>query len=163
MRKVDSRRSARPVAPGCARAQSGRGSSLVAAHPAGAFHGLQAEGAPARTPTRFRISARRSSRPELPCWSGLAHVDDVGLLSLEAGRGASAFFHVVNHRYQRHPTIVTTNRRLRCLEPVFGDAVVASASLDRLMHDAIVFPRPWKEALIGSHNEEPRSCHRDFR
>jgi DNA replication protein DnaC len=67
-------------------------------------------------------------------------IDDVGLLPIEAGRGASAFFHVVNHRYEkRHPTIVTTNRGLPDWGNVFGDAVVASAILDRLMHDAVVF------------------------
>jgi DNA replication protein DnaC len=67
-------------------------------------------------------------------------IDDVGLLPIEAGRGASAFFHVVNHRYEkRHPTIVTTNRGLPDWGNVFGDAVVAAAILDRLMHDAVVF------------------------
>jgi DNA replication protein DnaC len=67
-------------------------------------------------------------------------IDDVGLLPIEASRGASGFFHVVNHRYEkRHPTIVTTNRGLPDWGNVFGDAVVASAILDRLMHDAIVF------------------------
>ena len=43
-------------------------------------------------------------------------IDDVGLLRVEAGRGAYGFFHVVNHRYEkRHPTIVTTNRGLQRL------------------------------------------------
>ncbi len=67
-------------------------------------------------------------------------IDDVGLLPIERGRGASVFFHVVNQRYEkRHPTIVTTNRGLPDWGHVFGDPVVASAILDRLMHDAIVF------------------------
>jgi DNA replication protein DnaC len=67
-------------------------------------------------------------------------IDDVGLLPIEASRGASAYFHVVNHRYEkRHPTIVTTNRGLPDWGNVFGDAVVAAAILDRLMHDAVVF------------------------
>ena len=67
-------------------------------------------------------------------------IDDVGLLPMESGRAASAFFHVVNTRYERrHPTLVTTNRSLPAWGEVFGDAVVASAVLDRLMHDAVVF------------------------
>ena len=66
-------------------------------------------------------------------------VDDVGLLPMERG-GAAAFFHVVNTRYERgHPTLVTTNRGLPEWAEVFGDAVVAAAILDRLMHDAVVF------------------------
>jgi DNA replication protein DnaC len=66
-------------------------------------------------------------------------VDDVGLLPMERG-GAAAFFHVVNTRYERgHPTLVTTNRGLPEWGEIFGDAVVAAAILDRLMHNAVVF------------------------
>jgi DNA replication protein DnaC len=67
-------------------------------------------------------------------------IDDVGLLPMPDPRASSVFFHVVNHRYQaRHPTLVTTNRSLPDWGRVFGDPVVASAILDRLMHDAVVF------------------------
>jgi DNA replication protein DnaC len=67
-------------------------------------------------------------------------IDDVGLLPLEAGKAATAFFHVVNQRYERgHPTLVTTNRGLPDWGQVFGDPVVAAAILDRLMHNAVVF------------------------
>ena len=53
---------------------------------------------------------------------------------------AAAFFHVVNTRYERgHPTLITTNRGLPEWGEVFGDAVVAAAILDRLMHNAVVF------------------------
>jgi len=66
-------------------------------------------------------------------------LDDVGLLPIDA-EGAGVFFHVVNARYERgHPTLVTTNRGLPGWGEVFGDAVVAGAILDRLMHRAVVF------------------------
>jgi DNA replication protein DnaC len=66
-------------------------------------------------------------------------VDDVGLLPIDQA-GAAVFFHVINTRYERgHPTLVTTNRGLPEWGDVFGDAVVASAILDRLMHNAVVF------------------------
>jgi DNA replication protein DnaC len=66
-------------------------------------------------------------------------IDDVGLLPM--GRdGAGAFFHVINHRYDKHaPTLVTTNRGLPGWGAVFGDDIVAGAILDRLMHRAVVF------------------------
>ena len=67
-------------------------------------------------------------------------IDDVGLLPLDTKQGAAVFFQVVNSRYEKgNPTIVTTNRGLPDWGNVFGDAVVASAILDRLMHNAIVF------------------------
>lgn len=66
-------------------------------------------------------------------------VDDVGLLPIGA-EGAGVFFNVINARYENgHPTLATTNRGLPSWGEVFGDAVVASAILDRLMHRAVVF------------------------
>jgi len=66
-------------------------------------------------------------------------IDDVGLLPMERG-AASAFYQVINQRYEKqHSTIVTTNRSLPDWGQIFGDTVVASAILDRLMHNAVVF------------------------
>lgn len=66
-------------------------------------------------------------------------IDDVGLLPM-AKEAASSFFHVINHRYEKHaPTLVTTNRSLPAWGEIFGDDVVASAVLDRILHRAVVF------------------------
>lgn len=66
-------------------------------------------------------------------------IDDVGLLPIGA-EGAGVFFNVINARYENgHPTLATTNRGLPGWGEVFGDAVVAGAILDRLMHRAVVF------------------------
>jgi DNA replication protein DnaC len=67
-------------------------------------------------------------------------IDDVGLLRMSNRNAASAFFQVVNTRYEKgHPTIVSTNRSLPDWGEIFGDSVVAAAILDRLMHNAVVF------------------------
>jgi DNA replication protein DnaC len=80
-------------------------------------------------------------------------IDDVGLLPLPDRRAASAIFHVVNERYEKkHPTIVTTNRGLPDWGEVFGDPVVASAILDRLMHDAVVFNIRGPSWRLREHN-----------
>ncbi|MHB8467548.1 MAG: ATP-binding protein [Acidimicrobiales bacterium] len=53
---------------------------------------------------------------------------------------ATAFFQVVNRRYEiSNSTIVTTNRGLPEWGDILGDPVVDTAILDRLMHRAIVF------------------------
>ena len=66
-------------------------------------------------------------------------IDDVGLIPM--GRSeATAFFQVVNRRYEiGNSTIVTTNRGLPEWGEILGDPVVAAAILDRLMHRAVVF------------------------
>jgi DNA replication protein DnaC len=66
-------------------------------------------------------------------------IDDVGLTPLDRGAG-NAFFQVVNRRYENgSATIVTTNRGLADWGALFGDSVVASAIIDRLLHNAVVF------------------------
>jgi DNA replication protein DnaC len=66
-------------------------------------------------------------------------IDDVGLLPTDRV-AASAFYQVVNRRYEKqHSTIVTTNRGLPDWGEISGDTVVAAAGLDRLTHNAVVF------------------------
>jgi DNA replication protein DnaC len=66
-------------------------------------------------------------------------IDDVGLIPMNRTE-ATAFFQVINRRYQiGHSTIVTTNRGLPEWGDILGDPVVAAAILDRLMHRAVVF------------------------
>ena len=80
-------------------------------------------------------------------------IDDVGLLPIGGTDGAAVFFHVVNTRYEKgHPTIVTTNRGLPAWGELFGDAVVAAAILDRLMHKAIVFNIRGPSWRLRDHN-----------
>jgi DNA replication protein DnaC len=60
-------------------------------------------------------------------------VDELGYLPFErlAGR---LFFQLVNHRYERGSMLITTNQRVSEWGTVFGDEVLATAILDRLLH-----------------------------
>jgi DNA replication protein DnaC len=64
-------------------------------------------------------------------------VDELGYLPLPAD-GASALFQVINHRYLKTSTILTTNIGIADWAGTFGDATVAAAMLDRLLHRATV-------------------------
>jgi hypothetical protein len=48
------------------------------------------------------------------------------------------FFQLVNARYERGAMILTSNRGFAEWGQVFGDPVVATALLDRLLHHAVV-------------------------
>jgi IstB-like ATP binding protein len=52
-------------------------------------------------------------------------------------QGASLFFQLVSRRYERGSIIITSNQSLGAWGEVFGDQVVASAILDRLLHHSI--------------------------
>lgn len=60
-------------------------------------------------------------------------VDEIGYLPVAAG-GANLFFQVVNARYEKGSLVLTSNKSFKEWGEVFGDAVVAAALLDRLLH-----------------------------
>jgi hypothetical protein len=64
-------------------------------------------------------------------------VDELGYLPLEPD-AAHLFFQLVSRRYERGSTLVTSNRAVGEWGGVFGDAVVATAILDRLLHHSQV-------------------------
>lgn len=64
-------------------------------------------------------------------------IDELGYLPLEPG-AANLFFQLVTRRYERGSLLVTSNRAVSEWGEVFGDAVVATAILDRLLHHSHV-------------------------
>jgi len=64
-------------------------------------------------------------------------VDDLGLRPL-AGEEPIDLYEVIRQRYERSSTIMTSNRALEEWHPLFADALLASAAMDRLLHHAHV-------------------------
>ena len=64
-------------------------------------------------------------------------VDELGYLPLEPA-AAHLFFQLVSRRYERSSLLVTSNRPVGEWGQVFGDAVAATAILDRLLHHSQV-------------------------
>jgi DNA replication protein DnaC len=64
-------------------------------------------------------------------------IDEIGYLPIGSG-GGNLFFQLVNACYERCAMILTSNRGFSEWGDIFGDAVVATALLDRLLHHAIV-------------------------
>ena len=64
-------------------------------------------------------------------------VDELGYLPFETD-AAHLFFQLVSRRYEKGAMLVTSNRAIGEWGEVFGDAVVATAILDRLLHHSHV-------------------------
>lgn len=64
-------------------------------------------------------------------------VDELGYLPFETN-AAHLFFQLVSRRYERGSMLVTSNRSVGEWGSVFGDPVVATAILDRLLHHSQV-------------------------
>ncbi|KPL51896.1 AAA family ATPase [Prosthecomicrobium hirschii] len=69
------------------------------------------------------------------CRFALLIVDEIGYLPVIPG-GGNLFFQLVNARYERGAMILTSNRGVAEWGEVFGDPVVDTALLDRLLHHA---------------------------
>ena len=64
-------------------------------------------------------------------------IDEIGYLPFETN-AAHLFFQLVSRRYERGSIMITSNRSVGEWGNVFGDAVVATAILDRLLHHSSV-------------------------
>ena len=80
---------------------------------------------------QLNYKLRQMSRP------ALLIVDEIGYLPLPK-EGANLFFQLVSARYEKGAMILTSNRTFAEWAEVFGDPIVATALLDRLLHHAIV-------------------------
>jgi DNA replication protein DnaC len=66
--------------------------------------------------------------------SSLLIIDEMGFQTL-AHADAGLLFRVVNYRYERGSTIITTNKSVKDWPEILaGDEVMATAVLDRLLH-----------------------------
>jgi len=81
--------------------------------------------------------AKAEREGQFLCRTALLIVDEIGYLPVIPG-GGNLFFQLVNARYERAAMILTSNRGFAEWGEVFGDPVVATALLDRLLHHAVV-------------------------
>lgn len=87
----------------------------------------------AKAQTEGRLEER------LSYYSGpkLLVVDELGYLSFDSGAG-NLFFQLVSRRYEKGAMLITSNRSVGEWGEIFGDNVIATAILDRLLHHSQV-------------------------
>ena len=86
------------------------------------------------------------------CRPALLVVDEIGYLPVVQG-GGNLFFQLVNARYEKGAMILTSNRGFAEWGEVFGDPVVATALLDRLLHHAVVVQIEGSSYRLRQHAE----------
>jgi DNA replication protein DnaC len=64
-------------------------------------------------------------------------IDEVGYLSY-SNRHADFLFEIINRRYEKHPTVITTNRSFSEWNEVFPNAACVVSLIDRLVHHSEV-------------------------
>ena len=68
--------------------------------------------------------------------AGTVAAVEIGYLPIDRA-GANLFFQLISRRYERGPMILTSNQSFGSWGDVFGDRVIATAILDRVLHHAI--------------------------
>jgi DNA replication protein DnaC len=63
-------------------------------------------------------------------------VDEIGYIPIDR-LGANLFFQLISRRYERGPMILTSNQSFANWGEVFGDQVIATAILDRVLHHGV--------------------------
>jgi DNA replication protein DnaC len=66
-------------------------------------------------------------------------IDELGYMPIDTHRG-NLFFQMVSRRYEKGAIILTTNKSFDRWGEMFGDDVIASAILDRLLHYCHIIP-----------------------
>jgi DNA replication protein DnaC len=80
-------------------------------------------------------------------------LDDLGLRPL-TGDEPIDLYEIIRSRYERGAMILTSNRDTAEWYPLFGDSLLASAAMDRLMHHAIVLD------IDGESYRNPKNSRR---
>ena len=79
-------------------------------------------------------------------------IDEIGFLPITPG-GASRFFPRVNARYEKGAMILTSNLGFADWGEMFGDPVMATVLLDRLLHHSVVVTITGHSYRLREHME----------
>uniref|UniRef100_UPI00389955F5 IS21-like element helper ATPase IstB n=1 Tax=Cognatazoarcus halotolerans TaxID=2686016 RepID=UPI00389955F5 len=88
------------------------------------------------TLTKAHTEGRLDEKLKFYTTPRLLIIDEIGYLPIDR-LGANLFFQLISRRYERGPMILTTNQSFGAWGEVFGDRVIATAILDRLLHHAV--------------------------
>lgn len=88
------------------------------------------------TLTRARTENRLEDKLKLYAIPRLLIIDEIGYLPMDR-TGANVFFQLISRRYEKGPMILTSNQSFGAWGEVFGDRVLATAILARVLHHAI--------------------------
>ncbi len=83
--------------------------------------------------TRAYVENRLEERLKLYAVVRLLIIDEIGYVPVDP-HGAHLLFQLISRRYERGSIILTSNRSFGQWGDVFGDPVIATAILDRLLH-----------------------------
>jgi DNA replication protein DnaC len=105
--------------------------------------------ASARSAGRLKREIHRYVKPAV-----LIIIDELGYLPIDK-HGADLLFQIISGRYERAPTVITTNRAYKHWAQIFNnDSTLTSAILDRIMHHVDTIIIEGKSFRVNDEVEE---------
>jgi len=99
---------------------------------------------------RAKLENRLENRLKHFCKYKLLILDELGYLPINK-EDSNMFFQLIDMRYEKKSTIITTNINFGDWESIFYDPVVANAILDRVLHHATVVPITGTSYRVKDH------------
>ena len=85
-------------------------------------------------------------------YPSLLIVDEIGYLPITRN-GTMLFFQLMSRRYERGSTVLTSNKGFEEWGSIFGDDVMASALIDRLLHHCHIVNIRGNSYRMKNHSE----------
>lgn len=103
--------------------------------------------------------ARNTLSKRLNAWASydVLLIDELGYLSFDS-RGADLLYQVINKRYLRASTIVTTNLAFKDWGKLFHNAAAATAIADRLVHKGLLVRIVGNSVRPGGAGDDPTAA-----
>ena len=92
---------------------------------------------------RAKLENRLDARLKHFCHYRLLIIDELGYLPIDK-EDSNLFFQLIDMRYEKKSTILTTNMNFNEWDGIFFDAVVANAIMDRVLHHAHVIGKSYR-------------------
>jgi len=99
---------------------------------------------------RAKVENRLETRLKHYTKYKLLIIDEIGYLPIDP-EDAKLFFQLIDMRYEKRSTILTTNVNFKSWDEVFQDTKIANAILDRVLHHATVVSIVGKSYRIKDH------------
>ena len=102
-----------------------------------------------------KAAGRLPHRLKTLTYPSLLVVDEIGYLPVSQS-GAMLFFQLINRRYERASTVLTSNKGFEEWGAVLGDEVMAAALIDRLVHHCHIVNIRGNSYRMRHHSELSR-------
>ena len=91
-----------------------------------------------------KTAGQLGRRLKILTYPSLLVIDEIGYLPVSQ-TGAMLFFQLINRRYERASTVLTSNKGFEEWGQILGDEVMAAALIDRLLHPLSYRQHTWQQ------------------